>query len=233
MDLSGPENPATLMTQSALAGSYRKMGQYEKAEKFYREVFAARQRSCGLDHFVTFDVALSLAYVYREMKRLDEALGYVNLVSSLDILRDQFERRCQMIHLRALLLYAEGQTDEGVSELQDLLSVAANHRPSSNREILWIRLSLADMLREQERPREALSLFRDLTHNTHIMALQGKSDLQSIIAEKALRLVRKGAIADNGLYWTRNEDFHILPGGPLTDTAWLGTVEDGPSLPTS
>lgn len=244
-NLSGPDNPATLMTQSALASLYRKKGQLREAEKHYTIVFAARQLSCGLDNLLTFDIALSLAYVYREMGRLEEASALLDLVSDLEFLGGQFERWCQMIHLRGLLLYDAGLLDEAVLKLQHLLHVAERNRPSSNREILWVRLSLAHLFRTQDRPEgEALALFQDVAHDaqeqdpTTMPERNDRHESRCAIIEKALELTRRGATADaqrllkeNRLRWSRREDFHILTGAPVTDTAWPGTTSRARMLP--
>jgi tetratricopeptide (TPR) repeat protein len=222
MQLSGPDNPATLMTQSALASSYRKLGQYEEAEKHYTAVLAARQRSCGLDHFITFDVAIGLAHVYFEMEKFEKAMAIVELITPLDILRlpAHAERNCQVTHLRGLLASRLTCEETSLAILEDLFV-----SPHWCRELLWARVSLANLLKAQGKSENWPSYYDGL-----ICPLQSGKSLplqeERCLAEAAVQLVRAAnhveaneLLASESYQWIRISDFYILPGGPITDTA--------------
>lgn len=130
--------------------------------------------------------------------------------------------------------------------MERLLNEATSDgRDENNRELLWVRVTLADVLRYHDKDDEALMLFSDLVAPRASVSLLPAtqpanedhyfpSDLmdepeppaQLTLAETAVRLV-KDAMPDEadellreaGLQWRRKKDFWVLEGGPLTDTA--------------
>jgi hypothetical protein len=104
---------------------------------------------------------------------------------------------------------------------------------------MWVRVALADVLRQHDDSDEALMLFSDLVEQRRnkgagvpcsLSSLGGEPESrhQLIIAEKALRLIKladfeKAAmlLQENNLQGSRERDFFILQGGPITDTATL------------
>lgn len=230
MAMSGPDNPATTMVQCALGVACRKMCLYADAEKYMSQSFVSRQRIFGLDKFTTFDNALNLACLYRDQRRLEEAFAYIDLVSGLKLLETDFERYCQHHRIRALLQYDTGEVMDAREQLQQLFGTAKNHRPSVNREMLWARLSMADVLREMNETDELPQLFEDLAERVNGDGSQEAATVDDlVVVEEALRLIRRGAIAEaerlfeeRSLAWKRPKDFNLICGGPEVDTAWVG-----------
>lgn len=230
MTMSGSDNPATTMVQCALGVACRKMRMFADAQKHMSQSFVSRQRIFGLDKFITFDNALNLAYLFRDQRRLDEASAYVDLLSGLKFLNTDFERYCQYHRMRALLQYDTGKVAEARDQLQQLLATAKHHRPSVNRELLWTRLTMADMLRELNEMGDLPKLFEDLAQPVRGDGSEGtvtKDDL--IVVEEALRLIRRGAVLEaeklfqeRNLVWKQPDDFNLCIGGPEVDTAWIG-----------
>jgi len=226
--IAGPENPATTMTQCALGVIYRKLGDFNTAEKHMKEVFVIRQRSFGLNSPPTFDNAINLAYLCRDMARPEEARAFLDLVSDLDLLETDFERYCQTKHLDALLQLDENDLETPSKSLRSLLDYAFKLGPEhDNRELLWVRLTLAKILRNQGRSDEALILFKGLveSNDKKVAGLEPLEQLKTV--ETALKLVKRAQItqADDllrreNLRWTRIQTFWVLVGGPVTDTAW-------------
>jgi len=226
MELNGPDDPSTLMTQSAMASAYRKLGRLTDAERHYTICFAARQRAVGLDNYVCVDLAISLSYVYRELCRKGETAALLELCLPLETLKrpENFERVCQIKHLQALLLYDDDPQAAELS-LRDLIAVAGRQRPPENRETMWVRLTLATWLRKSGRMRDALLLFGDLVTSTSSSPDGEDSSSRSPVTEKqctiaeGVRPVKAGLaheaqqlLRKNGLKWIRDCAFHIIHG---------------------
>lgn len=106
-------------------------------------------------------------------------------------------------------------------------------RDANNRELLWVRLTLTDMLRKYNRFDEAATLFADIvkpasgdSDSNQCLGEERDTPRQLAIAEEALRHVRRASameadtlLYENKLEWVRTQDFWIVFGGPITDTA--------------
>ncbi|KXG48154.1 Tetratricopeptide-like helical [Penicillium griseofulvum] len=228
MDLNGPDDPSTLMTQSAMASTYRKLGKLTEAERHYIICFAGRQRAMSLDNYLCIDLAISLAYVYCELHRNEEAAALLEICLPLPTLKKpaHFERVCQIRHLQALMLYDE---DPAAAEdlLHDLINASRHNRPPVNRELAWVRVTLANWLRNRGKLKEALLLFQDLVMPIYPSHSAPLTDEQCNIAEEGVRLVKAGLaiearrlLGSHNLQWARDYYFDIIHGAPLTDTAW-------------
>lgn len=258
----GQSNPFSLMLQTAIGSVSRKQKQYDLSQKSLLEAWAVRQRIFSIHNNVCLDSAIQLALTYRESGYHAEARDYLDVVSKSEVLDTDFERYCQVTHIRALLDIDAGDYVEPRLSLETLL---ASERNRNNRELLWVRIDLADLLREHGEQDEAQMLFSELVESTDQQeasrhgssadqvplfllggeSLQGQLSSdddpvlqyalledepepidQLLIAEKALRLVRaaqpvaaKKLLLQHDLRWIREEDFWILQGGPITDTA--------------
>ena len=228
----GPENPLSLMAQCSMGAIYRKLRLYEGAKRHLIQNFAARQRVFSLNQPVTVDSGLQLALVHREDGNIEEAEALLGLVSSPGISDQWFERVCQIVHLRALLCVDRADHTTARQLLREILDVAATKgRDANNRELLWIRLRMADLLRAEGNFEEALSLFTDIVRphgEQNLVGFQPLSPQILSIAEEGLRLVRDAEfrkaehlLKDNYLEWSRPKDFWIIFGGEITDTAWI------------
>jgi hypothetical protein len=159
------------------------------------------------------------------------------------VLETEFERKCQYVHIRALLASKKGHFEQAKQALRLILHEASTKEPSVvNRELLWIRITLADLLRECGESDEAIVLFSDLvtrigseekSHSVKNSALDDEPEppARLALAEKALRLVKdtkkkeaKILLSKNGLRWKRKQDFWVITGGPVVDTASIAGV---------
>ena len=239
--LTDTDNPMSQMLQKSLASVRWKRGELAKAEKLSLENFAARQRTFTMQAVITIDAGFQLAVLYRELGRPQEALALLDLMNEHNDLSQEFERHCQFEHLRALLAHDTDDSAAAIYRLQTLLHQATNKgRSANNRELLWVRLTLADMLRRENRSDEAAALFGDLVRpatgdsdSYGSLAEEPDTPQQLAIAEEALNHVRRMAfleaerlLRENGLEWVRYQDFWILFGGPITDTAAMKGLRD-------
>jgi hypothetical protein len=243
----GPSNPFSLMLQTAIGSASRKLRMLDLAQESLLEAWAARLRIFTIETNLCVDSAIQLALTYREARCFEDAKQVLNVISPSKVFAKDFERSCQVTHIRALLDFDAGYYNRPRMALQKLLMEASGvGRDKNNRELLWVRIDLADVLRDHGEDNEALMLFAELVEplpepNSHRESSDQAGDFVSTpsslddepepaarlkIAEQALRLVRKAhlqaaekLLAENGLRWVRQEDFWILQGGPITDTA--------------
>ena len=196
--------------------------------------FVARQRLFSTRSVITFDSGLQLAVLYRESGRPEEYQALLDLMSEQNNLENEFERFCQIQHLRALLELGRGDYASAHDRLQSLLHrMIEKGRDGNNRELLWVRLRLADMLRKHDRFHEAAALFNDVVRpatedsdSSQFLTAEPDTPQQLAIAEEALGHVRLASMTEaerlrreHGLEWVREQDFWILSGGPIMDTA--------------
>lgn len=236
LPVMGPSNPLSLMAQCSMGAIHRKRRVYEKAKQHLTENLAERLRVFSLNAAVTIDSGLQLALLYRETRCTEEAEALLDLIAFSGVVEQWFERVCQVSHIRALLCMDRGNPGEATEMLRDILTVASSQgREANNRELLWVRLTLADLLRSQDRDDEALFLFSDMVrhqgvdaNDSRLLAADFDSRPQLRTAEQGLRLIRAAEIGaaenlleENGLEWVRPQDFWIIFGGEMTDTAWI------------
>lgn len=233
----GPENPLSMAAQCAMGAVYRKQKRYKEAKQHLTANFKNRQRIYTLTVEVTVDSGLQLALLHREMGQTIEAEALLDLVSQHGIADQCFERVCQVAHLRALLLIDRREITAACHALRNILAVAASKgREANNRALLWIRLMLADLLRQQQTAEEAiLSLFCDLVIERSGRDSTSNSDETAErlrVTERYLRLVREAEcdtaenyLTEHNLECSRPKDFWIIFGGEITDTAWINEPE--------
>jgi len=233
----GPINSFILMAQTAMGAVQRKQGKYQEAKLNLFEGWAGRKQIFSININVCLDAAIQLALLYRDKGEGKSCLELLDQVSDSTVLERDFERSCQMAHLRALVGFDNGEYNTPKLALLRLLDEASGpNRDKNNRELLWIRITLANVMRHHGDEDEALMLFTDLVKPVSGSAdgLDGEPEppSQLRIAEQALRLVRQACLTesqtllrDNGLQWLRDEDFWILgQGGPVTDTAVIAPI---------
>lgn len=235
----GQFHPFSLMLQTAIGSVARKRKQFDVAQESLLEAWAARQRIFTINANLSVDSAIQLALTYREIGCRGDAVEILNVISESQVFETDFERHCQITHIRALLDLDAGLYEKPRLALEKLLD---SDRDSNNRELLWVRIDLADILREHGECDEALMLFTELVEpaprqQSNSPEAEDPPTPSSLsdepepaerlkIAEEALRLVRAATpkaaeelLLLHGLRWVRQEDFWILQGGPITDTA--------------
>jgi hypothetical protein len=240
VSIHGANQPFSLMVQTAIGSIYRKRCDYEEAERVLLEAYGERQRIFTIDTNLGVDSVIQLAVLYRESGRGEKAIELLDEISTSVVFTMDFERSCQAIHIRALIDFDSGFYDQPKVSLLRLLDEATGEKRSkNNRELLWVRVTLADVLRQREDSNQALMLFSELVQpagdsdmsqpgSPSSLAEEPEPCERLVIAEEAIRLVKdaKPEAADTllrheGLRWLREEDFWILQGGPITDTAGM------------
>jgi tetratricopeptide (TPR) repeat protein len=244
--IGGEDHPFTLMLKTSLGSVCRKLRRFAEAETALRTSFDVRKNVFTVENTVTIDSGIQLAVFYYDVGRSDEAIAELDLVSNPVYLEREFERRCQIQHIKARVQFEAGDYHEPREALERLLNEATSDgQDKNNRELLWVRVTLADVLRYHDKDDEALMFFSDLVapqasasllparrqanedpHFPSNLMDEPEPPAQLTLAETAVRLV-KDAMPDEadellreaGLQWRRKKDFWVLEGGPLTDTA--------------
>jgi tetratricopeptide (TPR) repeat protein len=221
----------------------RKQSKFDKAESMLLEAFGVRLRQSKLTSSDTVDSGMHVAVLYRQWARIGEARDYLDQIKGSVAFDEKFERQCQLAHITALLAFDSGRYEEPITDLRKLVMQSVGEsREQNNRELLWIRLDLADAEEAKGDPDSVLSLFTELVVPVHSASrrssLSSWSDISSpsgaVILEtpdelktarEALALVRDKKtdeaarlLASKELKWAREEDFWILVGGPKVDT---------------
>jgi hypothetical protein len=79
---------------------------------------------------------------------LDAAQARIDILKENRSLEGKFERYCQVEHLQALILLDQGKVKEACKILQSLLyKQVEKGRNTNNRSLLWVRLTLATIIR--------------------------------------------------------------------------------------
>jgi tetratricopeptide (TPR) repeat protein len=248
----GENNPVALYAQIGMGTIHRKQRDYEEAIKNLDHAFQIRTQLYGVDNGGAIDPAIQLIISFRENGDFDQAMARIELLSQGEFLKRDFERKCQVNQLEALVLYDEEALEEQRLSLDGAVLVGherfeksrrilwdllheqnAKGRDANNRSLLWIRLTLATLLRESQRDDDVAPLFDEIVTPVNDGATSPQfehieSPQMWKIAENALRLVRDRKkdeadrlLGEQGLRWVRSEDFWLLEGGPGVDTAWM------------
>ncbi|KAJ9602192.1 hypothetical protein H2200_013312 [Cladophialophora chaetospira] len=171
------------------------------------------------------DEGLQLAARYRELQAYDEAMKILEQMGNSTVFEGDFERKCELEHLSALVAFDLGDYTTGRDMLVRLIekSVGAT-REDNNRELLWARVNLADALRWHGEAYSAPSLFAELVKPVRTTSESRPSALpleheaepaqQLDVAEQAVRLMKDSKalaaarlLKDNHLQWVRLKDF--------------------------
>lgn len=114
------------------------------------------------------------------MKRPEEAQALLDLMSEQNALQKEFKRFSQFEHLRALLELDSGDYAAAHDRLESLLHrPIARGRDANNRELMRVRLTLADMPPKHDRSDEAAVLFNDI-----VRPATGDSESNQSLAEE-------------------------------------------------
>ncbi|EXJ76309.1 uncharacterized protein A1O5_00817 [Cladophialophora psammophila CBS 110553] len=234
--IGGDAHPLSIMARTALGMVCRKLEDYPTAERALLDAWRQRRRIFGDDLNLTVDTVLSLALEYRDTAELDDANKTLEAIRSSKILVTDFERTCQWQYITSLIDFDRGSYDRPRMALQKLIDQSTGiSREKNNRSLLWIRLTLATVLRQHKHPGEAAALFSEIVEPMdeaeRCFAFVPEPPERLAIAEQALRLVQKTRQAEanallcaNKLQWVRERDFDILQGGPVTDIAVVKPV---------
>lgn len=237
--IAGSEHPLALYIQCAYGSALRKVQRMIEAQDLLFLSWGGRQRLFKENNRICLDSAIQLAVALREAKKPQEAAGVLDSIAHSTVFDTDFERTCQVKHLKSLLQFDEGQYAEPRRVLLDLIEHGTGkNRQKSNRSLLWVRVDLSDVLRERAETDLASMLYSDLVEpSTGHSNGESADDLDNLneepdppkflaVAEQAIRLIKEAKndaarelLTENGLQWKRPKDFWIFMGGPIADTA--------------
>jgi hypothetical protein len=136
-----------------------------------------------------------------------------------------FERICHIHHIRALLLLDSNDTKEARKLLEALL-LEANNYPA-NRAIMWVRLTLAGLLRSQGLEAQALAIFSNIVKpigNGNDITDEPEPPSQLRAAYLAVRVARDSGVQmadeqlrNDNLEWCSPQALWIICGGPAAE----------------
>ncbi|KAM0214072.1 hypothetical protein ACHAQI_003692 [Fusarium lateritium] len=228
----GPEDSFGIATQIFAGDLYRKVKVEEEALENIKPALSFRRGFWPISHFLTLDTALVLAITYRDFwkgEKAAEILDELERDANLDQ-EQNFIRQCQVKHMRALLLFEDGDVNKSIRILETFLIETAGGR--DNRALHWIRLDLASMLRyragEGDAPL-ASSLFDGIvTDQSDDPDDEPDPPRWLVIAEEALKLLRFDKVSeankllqDEKLRWAHEETLWMWLGVPVADTGWM------------
>ncbi|KAH0841573.1 hypothetical protein FOPE_06673 [Fonsecaea pedrosoi] len=234
--IGGDAHPLSIMARTALGMVCRKLKEHPTAEESLLNAWTQKRKVFGDDLNLTVDTAVSLALEYRDNAKLDLAKQVLEAIKSSEVFTTDFERSCQWQYVLSLVEFDRGYYNRPRMVLRDLVDQSiGDSREDNNRSLLWIRLTLANVLRHHENPDEAAALFSEIVEPIDEVERQfwfaPEPPERLRIAEQALQLVQecredeaKALLHANRLQWVRERDFDILQGGPVTDVAVTNPV---------
>ena len=214
--VGGNSSPFSTNLLTAYGSLLRKQANYDKAEEYLFEAFGSRLRVFTLSSQITVDSGLHLAVLYRQMRDPQRASELLNQIEGSSILKISYERAVEVAHIKALIAFDKGEYSSPRNILMQLvLDSSGDSRDRIDRELLWVRLNLADALRDHDENDLAPMLFSELvtttsssttpspssgsstTHSSFSLSNNPSSEQIILdtpheleIAEQALRLVR-------------------------------------------
>lgn len=241
VDYNGKTNPLAAVLLTGLGSLFRRQSRFEDAEGYLLDAWSQRSRIQTTEHPMCVDSALQLAVLLRDSGQPARATEFLDQVSGSSVFASSFERVCQQTHIKACLAFDAGEYTAPRDTLLALIMHSTGvGRANNNREILWVRVNLADAMRSHDEADAALMLFtelvappRDDVGTEDAVNIHTRHDVQEPahqlrIAETALRLVRDGRcdqatnlLRRENLAWVRTQDFWITFGGPMVDTATM------------
>ena len=244
--IGGKVDPLSLMVSTAYGSVLRKQRKYAVAKQTLLESYGGRKQLFSINNNVCLDTAVQLALLYRDEGKGEIAIELLDSVSDSLVYKEDFERLCLTQHIRALIMLDAGSYRDAQRVLEDLLNqVTGDNRGLNNRELLWVRLTLAAAMRQHGQDDGVPLLFEGVVEPVRTGSAQSsmsatstglkdepESPHQLRIAEEALVLVRQAKQAEvaklleeNQLQWVRDKDFWVLgQGGPIPDTAVIRPV---------
>lgn len=227
----GPEDGFSIYIQGFLGEAYRKEGSERLALQHLGDNYRYRQNQSSVSHdYIVVDSAISLSIAYRDSGMHNEASTLTQKLEK-DV-KALFERRCQLVHLNALLGVDLGQFRDSIKMLQAF--VVQTDREDYNRGFLWLLLDLATLLHRDEKHHEANSLFDNLVvlkeTSTRASELDDEPTPPKLLelAERALKLIRgetpeaaSELLEENNLVWVRERDTWYWEAGSPADTATM------------
>lgn len=241
----------------SLGGVYRRMeGRIGEAVERLEDAYRVR-KGYGLQTVWALDFAVELVIAYRDAGEAEKARVLLREIEEKSGLGpgskgDTAKRFHQVMHLKGLMLWDEGECDKAVPLLQGLLIQI--ERGEYNRAVLWIILDLAEMLRLRGGGGDNKMAEANFNHVlVDLRSEPGSANPQATmasrgvvvenqepdpprllrLAETALRFVRdrrfdevEKLFREERVDWFRAEDLWLWWGGPAADTTWMKPPRD-------
>lgn len=208
----------SMMVQISMAVIFKKLGNFHEAEERIMKVLVNRKRIFGVDNPITFDTAMTLAFLYREMMQTDKAKEVLDSVR-VYISQLELERYCQYHHAQALLFLDDGQHTKCAELLSKFLQRTRKENRNISREQLWMRLTFAQTAPVAGFDLDMDDLFSGLTSPC---STDPKNVTYGEVIEHALSLAKENKMVESikllelhGLKWAKEEHFWIHSGGPF------------------
>lgn len=230
-EAQGDRDGLSIMSLCARGQSEGLVGDWDKARGTLQAARDLRLRIWAPTRPNVIDTAIHLIITHRECGEIEEAEKMLKELDIPHIQNNAFARYCQVKHLQALLQNDRGEAETAVHNLERLVDEGG--RDGYNRWLLWARLSLYKMKTDRGEEDEALVLFDNIiqersTGNARSPASEPDSPRVLRLARDLVELVRQrryeeadALLQEENLEWVREEDFWILPGGPMAETAWM------------
>ncbi|KAI1746680.1 hypothetical protein F4782DRAFT_523801 [Xylaria castorea] len=202
------------------------LGQHQESITTLQDVFKWRREARPPSNIFRLDTEITLAIAYQAAGKIQAALTIIEEIEKgVKSLRSEFERYCQIMHLKGILLADGGYQNKAIRLLQNTVIQAEEHQ--NNRALLWIRLDLAAMLRNRDagcdRAEASMNfdkIVKDISSDHADIPDEPDPPRLLAAAEKALWLVRSRKLVEarheldsEDLDWRRPSDFWLWVGG--------------------
>lgn len=196
IDMYGPQDTFASFPQIAMAEVLGLLGRNQESKSTIETCLVLRRNSYAISSPYRFDIEFALARACHDVDLDGEALKVIRELEESLRSKPDFARLCQVTHLKAKIIHAEGCVDQAINLLQDIIYQAEEDQ--CNRALLWIRLDLASMLRQRGNEfddYQASSNFDNLLKDASCDSEPGFSDQPDPprlleVSEKALMLLR-------------------------------------------
>ncbi|CAI6093041.1 unnamed protein product [Clonostachys chloroleuca] len=215
----GPHDEFAVNIRIGLADLLMFVGRSKEALLLVEESLPVIRASRSLTDISRLDVEILLAKIYHKLGMGDHAWKSVEELERSGCLASQFQRSCQVSHLKGLLLAAGGSYSEA---MDTLMGVLIQTEPEQNNLcLLWMRIDLADMIRRKgpdgDKNTAAIlfdKIVRDLSQpRGHPVREEPDSPRLLKTAEEALKYTRskqyamaKEVLAREEVEWMRPSD---------------------------
>jgi serine/threonine protein kinase len=165
-ELWGPDHRETLICQLNLRRALVELKEYDEVERLSLDAIPRVQRTFRPDEIFTVDPINSLAFIYAEQGRFDEALAYYERVVAHAFVQMHPALHARMLSNKGRCLMELGRFSEAESDLRAAEAELIKHHPPDHTNVTQVRTRLADLFERQGRDTEAAKWRRVLEGNT-------------------------------------------------------------------